>query len=97
MQGTGQIASFIHQAQLGNQSLYYDVDTYDCSQYTYEQIAVLDRMWQWDPTRTWKKYFSAKNLSRMENVKWQDTAAYVQGQRNELTDASVGFIQPFSG
>lgn len=97
VEGTGSISSSIHHAQLGNQTLYFDQDTYDISQYTYEQVAVLDKNWCYDPTRTWKKYFSAKNLSRMQQCKWQDTASYVANTRNELTNASVGFIQPFSG
>lgn len=33
----------------------------------------------------------------MQNVKWQDTADYAAATRNELTRASVGFVQPYSG
>lgn len=97
IEGTGSISSTLHHAQLGNQTLYFDQDTYDTTGYTYEQIAVLDKNWCYDPTRTWKKYFSAKNLSRMQQCKWQDTTAYALNTRNGLTNASVGFIQPFSG
>jgi len=57
----------------------------------------MDRNWCLTPDRPWKKYFSAKDLSRMQNVKWQDTAKYVSNTRNELTNASVSIIQPFSG
>lgn len=77
--------------------MWFDQDTYDSSAYTYEQIAVLDKSWGFDPTRGWKKYFSAKKLSRMQQCKWQDTAAYNYGARNELTKASISFLQPFSG
>lgn len=33
----------------------------------------------------------------MQQCKWQDTATWQALQRNELTNASIGFIQPFSG
>lgn len=68
--GTGSISSTIHNAQLGNQTLWFDQDTYDTSAYTYDQIVVLDKNWCFDPTRTWKKYFSAKRLSTMQQCKW---------------------------
>lgn len=48
-------------------------------------------MWVIDPTRTYSKYFSAKALSKQENVKWQDTKQYVPTQANSLTNASVAF------
>lgn len=95
--GTGSIQSQIHQSQLGNQTLYFDPDTYDTISYTYNEVMVLDRNWCFDPTRTWKKYFSAKRLSQMQQCKWQDCATYNPGVRNELTQASIGFIQPYSG
>lgn len=82
---------------MGHQTLYYDPDTYDTVGYTYEQIMVLDKNWVFDPTRTWKKYFSAKYLSQMQQCKWQDNAAYQANVRNDLTKASIGFIQPYSG
>jgi len=52
------------------QSLYFDVDTYDTSQFSMDQIVSLDKFWSFDPSRTWKKYFSAKRLSKQQNVAW---------------------------
>lgn len=50
--------------------MYYDVDTYNTTQYSVTQIVGLDKMWVINPTRTYSKYFSAKALSKQENVKW---------------------------
>lgn len=62
-----------------------------------DQVVSLDKFWAFDPSRQWKKYFSAKNLSRMQNVAWQDTSQYAPNTRNALTKASVGFLQNFVG
>uniref|UniRef100_UPI0040474B5D hypothetical protein n=1 Tax=Limnohabitans sp. TaxID=1907725 RepID=UPI0040474B5D len=95
--GTGTIDSLAETSYLGTQFLWYDMDTYNASAYDIPKIASLDKAWNYDPKRTWKRWFGAKQLSRAQNVPWQDTAAYVAGTANTLTNASVSFIQPYKG
>lgn len=66
----GNINSSLFQSYLESQLVYLDVDTLDTSNYTAQQITALDKNWVYDPTRTWKKWFPCKNLSRMQNLKW---------------------------
>lgn len=79
-------------AWVGSMFLYFDIDTYDTSAYNQSIIAQLDKNWVFDPTRTWSKYFSCKNLSRMQNVAWQDTRDYASQTFNSLTKASLGYL-----
>lgn len=74
--------------------LYFDTDTYDTAGYGLEEIAQLEKSWVFDPARSWSKYFSCKNLSRMQNVAWQDTRAYNASTPtfNTLTKASCGYL-----
>lgn len=95
--GTGQISSAPIVSSLGTQFIWFDIDTYNTTGYDIPRIASLDRSWNYDPKRSWKRWFGARQLSRAQNVAWQDTATYVAGQANGLTNASVGFIQPFKG
>lgn len=92
---TGTISTSPVGTSLSTQICCLDIDTYNPSNYTTAQIAALDRSWCRDPTRQWSKYFSAKTLSRTQQCKWQDCRGYIPGQANGLTNASVGFIQPF--
>ncbi len=87
----------VHQAYFGPQFLYYDIDTYNTGAYTFPRIAAMDKNWQFDPARSWKKYFSAKRLSVAQNVSWQDTATYANATATTLTNASVGFQMEFKG
>lgn len=95
--GTGQIDAYHKTSILGTQFLWYDIDTYDTTNYTLPQITGLDKSWCYDPTRTWKRWFGARALSKAQNVSWQDTATYAQNQANALTNASVALNQPFKG
>ena len=55
---------------MGTQFVWLDIDTYDTTAYTLAKVAALDKSWNFDPTRTWKKYFSCKALSKQQNVPW---------------------------
>lgn len=62
--GTGTIESDSIVSYLGTQFLWYDMDTYDTSGYDIPRIASLDKQWNFDPKRSWKRWFGARQLSR---------------------------------
>lgn len=62
--GTGTIDSTAITSYLGTQFLWFDVDTYDTTGYDIPRIAALDRSWNYDPKRSWKRWFGARQLSR---------------------------------
>ncbi len=49
---------------IGTSFCWYDMDTYDATQYSVDQVMGLDKNWVFDPKRTFKKYFSAKALAK---------------------------------
>lgn len=42
------------------------------------------------PNRPWKRYLSCKQLSKQQNVPWQDTLAFQSGTFNSLTHLTFG-------
>lgn len=42
------------------------------------------------PWTGWKRYLSCKQLSKQQNVPWQDTITYQAGVLNSLTKLSFG-------
>lgn len=62
--GTGQISSDSVTSYIGTQFLWYDMDSYDTTSYDIPRIASLDKQWNFDPKRSWKRWFGARQLSR---------------------------------
>lgn len=50
--------------------VYSDIDTYDTTGYTPQQIVILDSNRIYDPKKVWKKFYSCKGLSKSQNLKW---------------------------
>lgn len=50
--------------------VYSDIDTYDTTGYTNDQIVGLDTNRIYDSSKVWKRYYSCKGLSKSQNLKW---------------------------
>ncbi len=70
---------------------YDDINTFDTSAYGLDEIMALDSVKLLLPDKEHSRFCSNRALANSQNVQWQETSAYVNGQATRNPEASTSF------